>query len=99
MIALPSGVWATSGWNWSPTRPSRPIAATGEFAEQANTVKPGGGVSMWSPWLIQTARSDGRFAKSGDEPSAATVIVAGPYSRRSAGATAPPRASANSCIP
>ncbi len=50
-ISLPRGVWATSGWNWTPKSGlvSCSIAATGEFSLLAVTRHPGGASSTWSP--------------------------------------------------
>ena len=88
-MSRPLGVWTTSGWNWSPIRPwSLARAANGVDGLEAMTRKPGGGSRMLSPWLIQTGASSGTPARSGSP--AAGLTVAGPNSRRSAGATRPP---------
>ena len=88
-ISLPFGVCTTSGWNWSPISPwSLAMAANGVDSLAASARNPGGGSRMESPWLIQTGAMAGSPASNGS--SAAARMVAGPYSRRSAGATLPP---------
>src|SRR6185312_15375081 len=54
----PRGVCATSGWNCTPNigRVSWRNAVTGLAPLRAVTVKPGGGDSTWSPWLIHASR-------------------------------------------
>ena len=65
-IAVPRGVWLTSGWNWRPNILSpTPMAATGEFSVKARVLESGGRKSTRSPWLIQTWNDGGRPWKSG----------------------------------
>ena len=97
-MSRPSGVCATSGWNWMPYRlPGPTNAAQAELRVCAMGRKPGGSVVTTSPCDIQTASSGGSFAKR--PTGSSTVTDACPYSRRSAGATPPPRSTASRSIP
>ena len=95
----PRGVCPTSGWNWIPyrRRTGSDIAANGVEPVVADGRKPGGGSTIESPWLIQTGCSLPSPAKSGE--SSVNVMVAGPYSRFTAGTTSPPSSRAIRCRP
>src|SRR5207253_7476008 len=66
----PLGVWATSGWNWTPNRPrSRSsIAATGEAGLVAVARNPSGGATTASLWLIQAVWVAARPSNSRPPP-------------------------------
>ncbi len=100
---FPWGVWATSGWNWTAKsfRTGSAIAATGQLSVVARLVKPGGGLSTVSPWLIHTVTSP---SASGSTPRSSPSRLrirscALPYSRRSAGTTWPPMRKPIACMP
>ena len=95
----PAGVWTTSGWNWMPYRLRSGSARPAKAVESVCAVawKPSGSRVMESPWLIQTGCSR---SMSVNRPSSAVMVTdAGPYSRRAAGSTSPPRPMAISCAP
>ena len=64
------------------------MAANGVESVCAVARKPAGGLTIESPWLIQTGWS--RPSPANRSPSSVNVIVAGPYSRFEAGITSPP---------
>jgi len=73
------------------------MAAIGLLLLAASTSKPGGGVSMRSPWLIHT----GYLSPVGGSSGLGRVVstMAGPYSRRCDDATFPPKAWVRACMP
>ena len=97
-IVLPSGVWATSGWNCSPKKPwPFPITAVGQMSVYASEAKPGGIRATRSPWLIQTGIEKGRYSRSAE--SMDRWREAWPCSRGDCRTTVPPSWRAMACIP
>ncbi len=100
MISPPRGVWATSGWNWTPnngfSRCSK--AAIGELSLDAVTVITGRGHID----VISVAHPDRGFLACSEPWKSLppfTVTFARPYSRRMRRSTRPPESCASTCMP
>ncbi len=78
-------------------RPGCSSTATGASGVEAQTVKPAGGSTTASKWLIQTGWLSGSPASS--VPGCATVSIARPYSPRPVRSTRPPSCWAMSWAP
>ena len=88
---IPSLVWMTSGWNWTPKNflALSSITAARVLAVLPVRRKPGGTHSSRSPWLIQTCSRSLTLARSPDVSR--TRRAAKPYSPSLDGMTWPPR--------
>ena len=75
------------------------MAATSRVGVRPVTVKPGGGASTLSPWLIQTLEGLRASRPSQSAQGALKVSSAGPYSRVRDWASCPPMFRARSCMP
>ena len=100
-MALPCGVWTTSGWNWKPYQGcvAWAAAAKGELPLRPMASKPGGSASTRSPWLIHTCTwSPGRNSAKGPRAER-TSTAALPNSRWALRSMRPPSSLARSWSP